>query len=148
MANEELKKAFEEAAEIAKIVPKELQEAAFRRALDELLGVRSGTSQPSGRPSPSRTQRKGKEKQEATEEDPDGLERVIDTTKHPQIFDAKRVLEKSLLLLRAANDDYGVDGLTAPEIASILTNKFESKPVAGASRRPLTDPGSGSIAEL
>lgn len=47
MENEELKQVFQRAAEIAKLLPQNLQEAAFNRALDALL-----PSSPSGK-SPS-----------------------------------------------------------------------------------------------
>lgn len=48
----------------------------------------------------------------------------LDRSAHPEVPKADRALERSLHLLRIAKDEYGIDGMTAPQIADVLTDKF------------------------
>lgn len=120
MADDPTKRAFMEAAEIAKSVPKHLQEAAFNRALDHILGkdaraARAGDSQPAAR---EMVQRRG---------DADEFSRLLDSinrTKHPDVGSTTRVADRALKVLELVHETYGVDGLSAPQIADILTKTF------------------------
>lgn len=123
MPDRNTEKAFLEAAEIAKKLPKNLQETAFNRALDHLLGRAAK-----------------KETRGATEDTRDSGERTresellasIDRTKHPDIGVTDRVADRALKVLHLANEDYGVDGLTAQTISAILTQKFRLPVTANA----------------
>lgn len=53
-----------------------------------------------------------------------GLIDVIDRSKHPEVPQGKKVLDKALLLLKTAHV-YGHEYLSAPEMANILTEKFK-----------------------
>jgi hypothetical protein len=125
---EELKAAFKRAAEIAAVVPESMQEAAFHRALDEVLGV---PAQGPEAPKPTtrrRTPPATKRPDEA--ENDDAATRLIDEinrTAYPEIASASKVLDRALALLRLASRDFGIDGLTAPEIAKVLTEKFRQR---------------------
>ncbi|MEO8505379.1 MAG: hypothetical protein ABI609_15895 [Acidobacteriota bacterium] len=119
MSTEELKKLFQEAAEIAKAVPKELREAAFNRALDAL-------SLPAAKMAPpTRPRALGNPREGSSEGDHAAiLLRDLDRTRHPEVASAPRVLERALFILRAARDDHSIDGLSAPQIAKVLNEKF------------------------
>jgi len=130
MASDDLKDIFKNAADIAKQVPKHLQEAAFNRALDVLLSKQSSDGQ--GPPKSSNQKKATPNKKKGTvdrtrsapqEEKIDS----IDRTAYPDLSKAPRVLDRALILLAACHNDYGVDGLSAPKIAEVLTNKFRLK---------------------
>jgi hypothetical protein len=120
METESLKRLYEKAAEIAKVVPEAMQPAAFNRALDSLLqqggqaksGSRASTSQSSTMEST------------ASGDAAETLLRDLDRTKYPGIKPANKVLPNALALLKAARDDHDLDGLTAPQVARVLTEKF------------------------
>lgn len=59
-----------------------------------------------------------------TEEQIQHLMSLLDRSAHPEIAPAGRVLDKAVNLLRIVRDDFGIDGLTAPQIARILSEKF------------------------
>lgn len=125
---EELKAAFKRAAEIAAVVPESMQEAAFHRALDRILGVPVEEAKaPKGstrRRSPPATT------SPAEAESDDAAARLIEEinrTAYPEIASASRVLDRALALLRLASRDFKIDGLTAPEIAKVLTEKFRQR---------------------
>ena len=122
MARKNLEDAFQEAAKIAGKLPKNLQEAGFNRALDEVLGAKSRSASRqnagSGRTRRVATDASGTGKSLATNLD------SIDRTKHPDVGATDRVADQAMKVLQIANDDHGVDGLSASVIASILTVKF------------------------
>lgn len=120
MTTEDLKRLFQEAAEIAKAVPKELREAAFNRALDALSLPVGKKPLPSSRQSETATQVRGDPKSDRAAI----LLRDLDRTRHSVISSAPRVLERALFILRAARDDHSIDGLSASQIAKVLTEKF------------------------
>ena len=113
----DLQEAIQKAAALAKQVPENLQEAAFNRALDQLLGGASGSQLPARRKAAA-----GQPHDEEPETD-DFLEKV-DRTKYPDIGATARVADRALKVLALAQDDYEVDGLTGAQIADILTKKF------------------------
>lgn len=125
---EDLKAAFKHAAEIAAVVPESMQEAAFHRALDQILGApaeRSAGSKGSTRrrSSPATKRPDEAESDDAAAQLIDGINR----TAYPEIASASKVLDRALALLRLASRDFGIDGLTAPEIAKVLTEKFRQR---------------------
>lgn len=125
---------FRRAAEIAKVVPEAMQEAAFHRALDTLLGdspPSAPTSLPPVRESPPVRGRSRSGAGESAVSYPsaeaDAATRLIqdmDRTAHPEVLAASGVRDRSLALLRAAKDQHGIDGLTAKQIALVLRDKF------------------------
>lgn len=115
MAENPAEKAFLEAAEIAGKLPKHLQEIAFNRALDHLLGQTPGAVRGSGRAAAAPAVN--------TTGESDLIGR-IDRTKYPDIGATSRVADRALKVLQLANDDLGVDGLTAVEISEVLTRRF------------------------
>lgn len=122
MEDEQLKDVFKKAAEIAGVVPEGLRETAFNRALDSLLGSAKHQTTKSQRKSKKRS---GKAIVTNDKNDPVTILLAnLDRTKYPKIISSSRVLEKALYLLRAARDNHNIDGLSAPQIAKILTEKF------------------------
>ncbi len=126
----DLKELFKQAAEIANQVPESMREAAFNRAIDLLTegipasdkpkkskGSTARRSTPSASGSPANAT--------TSVDDPlaDLLE-SIDSTQHPGIGAASKVLDRSLMVLQIALHDHDVDGLTPTQIATILTEKF------------------------
>lgn len=127
MSSSDMKDAFVAAAEIAKSVPKHLQEIAFNRALDQLLkGVSSSGSahSPAGRT-------KGEKSATASL-----LER-IDRTRYPDIGATSRLGDRALKVLQLAETDLDIDGLTGAEISEILTKKFKLPARADSVRKAL-----------
>jgi hypothetical protein len=117
MPSQDLEDWFSRAAAIAGKVPKNLQEAAFNRALDHLM-------KPGGSPnSVTPTGRSGRSK-------PTGAESVsnvlpnIDRTRLPDIAATSRLADRALKVLQLALHEYNHDGLTAGEISEILTKTF------------------------
>ncbi len=118
-----LKEAFQEAAAIASVVPESMQEGAFHRALDEILGDshHKVSSHGGKKRGPSRAAVPKKQ-----EDAVDDLALKINRTDHAEINESMPVLERSLSILLIARD-LGVDGLSPPRIAEILTEKFRVK---------------------
>lgn len=140
---EQLKELFAQAADIAAGVPEPMQDAAFNRALDQLLGHPKS-------PGPTRDQSKRqgrKQRNKSTSqtdttpgagESPAGrLIAEINRTVYPQIFSATTVLDRALHVLRLAEEDFGVELLSAPEIAQILVEKFRLPTTHQAVRQAL-----------
>jgi len=121
MKNEKLKEVFKKAAEIAKVVPEVMQPIAFNRAVELLLGEsKSDQAKQAIRVSKKPKGVSRPVKDESVKEIVDKLDR----TKYPYITGFTKVLERSLGVLKIAQDEFGVDGLIAPQIAKILKNKF------------------------
>ncbi len=124
MVDKNLEDAFLQAAEIAKKLPKNLQEAGFNRALEQLLG-KTDSKPPGGGGARGRS---GKQKQKTSDEaerpDFDQLLDSIDRTAYPDVNATTRVADRALMVLQLAHQDHGVDGLTASEITTILSRKF------------------------
>jgi hypothetical protein len=120
-----LKDAFKRAAEIAAVVPEPMQDAAFHRALDEILGGQEPIPrQPKGR---ARGQKKERLDSESAADIARQLIDGINRTAHPEVSSATKVLDRALAVLRIAARDFDTDGLTAPEIAKVLTDKFRKR---------------------
>ncbi|MFN7114647.1 MAG: hypothetical protein ACK4PK_09865 [Alphaproteobacteria bacterium] len=133
----DIKDAIKQAAEIAELVPKDLREAAFNRALDSLLkGSSSNTDERKAARRSDALSREDKVNQDAVAI----LLKQLNRTAYPQVMSAPRVLERSLFLLRAASD-YDVDGLGASQIAMVLTDKFRVRTTRQAVTQALDDAG-------
>lgn len=122
----DIAEAFKQAAEIAKQVPENMQVAAFNRALD-LLTTKSGAPGRDKSPNPSagapvpqahNVDASVKESRAAA------LLSAIDTTQHPAVAATSKVLDRALMVLQIALRNHNIDGLTPPEVARILTEKF------------------------
>src|SRR5947209_14312212 len=124
MAEDDIARAFEAAAEIVKKVPRHLQEVAFNRALDHLLSRQnSGTT---GTTSATPRARTGSSQRGpgAPRGAGPNLLNAIDRTRYPDVGSTGRIADRALKVLQLAHDDFAVDGLTAAELAEILSQKF------------------------
>lgn len=119
----ELKALFEHAAEIASVVPEHLQETAFNRALDALIGRSDGGVSRAAEDRPSTGT--GEPRHPPPVEDLGRhLVESMNATDHPHIRAADAVLDRALAVLHAARVGYHIDGLTPGEIATVLSQKF------------------------
>lgn len=140
----DLKELFKQASEIAQQVPESMQEAAFNRAIDLL----TGETQPKSGSDPATPSSK-KKKRKAQNAEPeigtsssDVLLSAIDSTQHPGVKSASKVLDRSLMVLQIALTEHNIDGLTPSVIASILTEKFRistTKPAVSMALGKATD---------
>jgi len=122
MVKTDLEKTFLAAADIAKKLPKTFQEAGFNRALDQLLGRQGPTGsvrQRSGTPRTREGDRISVDRSGIAE-----LMDAIDRTSYPDVGATGRVADRALKVLHLAHQDHGVDGLTAADIANVLSRKF------------------------
>jgi hypothetical protein len=126
MSTDPQKELFKRAADIASVVPETMQEAAFERALDMLQEEGGhGTSRRSksgGRPTKQRS--RAASTKTGSADAAAVLKAEIDRTKHPEVGDEEKVLERALHVLKIAKDEFDIDGLSANEIAGVLTDKF------------------------
>lgn len=123
MNDKELQELLKRAGEISKVVPEALREAAFNRAFDML----TRTTLPLAHKvevAAGKNERSEKQSVQGTEKASDYLLAHLDRTSYPQVSSAARVLDRALHLLRIARDDFDIDGLGAPDIARVLTEKF------------------------
>lgn len=122
----DLKELFKQAAEIAEQVPESMQEAAFNRAIDLLTGeTRSGSDKQSVGAQAKKLINKTQEKKYSSNDN--DLLSAIDSTQHPEVVSASKVLDRALMVLNIALTNHNVDGLTPSAIAIILTEKFRVK---------------------
>ncbi len=140
--NEGLEKIFAQAAEIAKAVPESMQEAAFHRALDALMGTGAPVSARAPRRSrsgaaPRRTNgsTKGIPNEKIT-----GLINALNRTDYPLISAGHKVLVNALGVLQAAQG-HDVNWLTPTEISQLLREKFRLSVSDAAVRMALGDAG-------
>lgn len=119
----DMKELFRQAAEIAQQVPENMQEAAFNRALDLLVEESEpavGDKTPKGGYTPTGE----RARPQKTPHGGGDLLHLIDSTQHPGVASATKVLDQSLMVLQIALRNHSTDGLTAVEIARVLTEKF------------------------
>lgn len=120
----DLQELFRQASEIAKQVPERMQEAAFNRALDMLVGP-SPAAPPMKVLATKASVAKPTGNRAAHNETPvESLMSSIDSTQHPGVRSATKVLDRALMILQIALNDHGVDGLMPGQIAQLLTEKF------------------------
>src|SRR5450759_1539241 len=101
-----MKELFRQAAEIAQQVPENMQEAAFNRALDLLVGggvpaVATVRAQPKAKATVS-------DQHQAPAVNSADLLQRIDSTQHPGVRSATKVLDRSLMVLQIALRDHAV----------------------------------------
>lgn len=123
MAEQDVKELIKAAARAAKSAPEHLQEIAFSKAFDALAG---DTSSPGSKHGGARRKKTSNQAPDPERRDRQQLMDGIDRTAHPEISHDQTGLDNALRLLRAAKDDLGIDGLSAAEIAGLLTNKFRA----------------------
>jgi hypothetical protein len=128
MAEDGYEELFARAAAIASKVPEAMQDAAFRRALDLLLdqdeAQSEGSSPRRANPSGSRKSNKRPGSGGGKDDPAPILISSLDRTAYPQVTEADKLQDKALWLLRIANEDFSIDGLSAPEISKVLKDKF------------------------
>lgn len=136
MAKPTLEQAMAQAAKIAKLVPENLQEAAFNRALDEILG--SQEKSPETKPRQRSTSRTQSKVQKESKDAAAPLLSAINRTKYPDVGATDRVADRALKVLELVQNDHDVDGLGSVDIATILTEKFRLGTSAAAVRMALS----------
>lgn len=125
----DMQELFKEAAKIAAVVPEAMQDAAFHRALDML----TTGEQPKGKTGPPRGASKrsssGGYRVSGNASGDDRVAQVsaISRDDAPEVDQEESVQGRSIALLVVAKREADVDGLTAPEIANILTEKFRHR---------------------
>ena len=108
----DLKELFKQAAEIAKQVPESMQEAAFNRAVDLLtegIPASDKTTTPKKATMRRASQKTGDSASTAPPPADDPLSELlgsIDSTQHPGIGAASKVLDRSLMVLQIALHDH------------------------------------------
>lgn len=131
MGSDDIEERFARAALIASKLPTNLQEAAFLRALDELGEKADPSAHGTRRPgTTSRTPRKAihvTAVKEGIEVDPVRLFGEMHGDAAPEINGVSGSLAHSLALLLVAKREFDIDGLTSPQIAAILTDKFRHR---------------------
>lgn len=129
--SERVRRITQQAAEIAAVVPENLQEAAFNRAFEQLLAAgEPGQADSAGQKRPQSSAARRRSSSTPSDERLDGEDPVahlmsnLSRTDHPEIGRAPKALDRALHLLRIAERDHGIDGLSAPQLARLLTDKF------------------------
>lgn len=132
--NDKLKELFARAAEIASVVPESMQEAAFHRALDALQTEAGEKATDTNSPESKRPRRAAPARKSGSTADDAGADGDVVKSFHSLIRDRASgvdaedtALGKAMALLRVAHDEFGVDGMTSPQIAVVLTEKFRWK---------------------
>jgi len=123
MNGTDLQRITKEAERVAMSVDKSLREAAYNRAFDFLLKQSDfGNAQPANQ----RTSKSSSKAVEIKSESKDEVATLmqIDRTAYPEVLNASSFLDRSLHLLRIANNEYQIDGLKASQIAKVLTDNF------------------------
>lgn len=137
----DLKELFKQASEIAQQVPESMQEAAFNRAIDLLTGSENPKTD-SNQTATNRTSKIKTTKKKTVSESAssaDDLIAAIDSTQHPGVLSAGKVLDRSLMVLQIALNEHDIDGLTPAEISAVLTDKFRVSTTSAAVRMALGD---------
>jgi hypothetical protein len=122
MDDERLREMFRRAAEIASVVPESMHEAAFNRALDALTSTGQPNLHDAARSHPK--PRIANAPAEPKSSDPVVDLSAMERSRAAEVDSAKGGMAKALALLFVARREMGIDGLTASQIASVLTDKF------------------------
>jgi hypothetical protein len=125
--SDQLEDVFKRAAAVAATMPPALQEVAFNRALDALLrpGQSNDANRGTGSGGPQRSG-PGGTKTESNAGD-DAVEALLALPRNlaEEVDDEEGALGKALALLTVAERELGIESLTAPNIAEVLTRKFK-----------------------
>lgn len=136
----DLTELFKQASEIASVVPEAMQAEAFNRALELLQGASPKQKQPydASAPTPSDSSHNNNKGQDEKPADSTDWIDGFSSSSHPEVFEATKVLNKALIVLKIARDDYGVPSLSAATISTVLKEKFREKADVSAVRMALT----------
>lgn len=140
--SQDMQELFKEAAKIAEVVPVSMQEAAFHRALDVLMG--NGTpAKPTAAPrrAPKKRSSVGGTDLGTPEGDRVARATAISRDAAPEVDQETTVQGRSIALLVAVSREAEIDGLTAPEIAKILTEKFRHRTTRQAVQQAMENSG-------
>lgn len=138
-SHEQLRKMFEEAAQLAGTVPETMQGVAFGRAIDALESIRERLrtdSRDTGKPNPKPPQ------QEAVDDPVPYLLAHLDRTRYPQVTHERSVADNAMRVLKAARDEHKIDGLTPGQLAVLLKEKFRLSTTSNAVNMALGRAGS------
>ena len=132
---------IKQAADIAETVPETLRGAAFQRALDALLGqtpavTRDEASIRAPRAGTRKVVGQGQNERGGHSAPVTTLLEVLDRTELAPLLRGRKVLDRALLVLRAA-EVHNIDALTPADIAGVLTQKFREPTTASAVRMAL-----------
>ena len=145
MARKDVAQLIKEATEAVKDVPDDLRAVAFQKAFDALVGEPiGGPSAVDSKPDKGRRTRGGGGKRKASRTDEASNRSKLDQldrTSHPEISQDASSLVNALRVLKAAYDDLDIDGLSAPEVTHVLTNKFRCTVSRRAVSNALNDAG-------
>ncbi len=137
----DLKELFKQAAEIAAQVPERMQEAAFNRAIDLLTGPGEDSNKSTPKTKVKKNSRATQQSSPTPKNDSPAVDlvEIIDSTQHPGVLSAKKVLDRALMVLQIALNEHEIDGLTPTEISTVLTDKFRVSTTSAAVRMALGD---------
>lgn len=127
------------AAEAAKHAPEHLQEAAFSKAFDALVAAGAARNDAHSAQVHAKVGN-GNGRPAAAGNDGNSLDQ-LNRTDHPDIGDGSSGLVNALRLLKAAKEDLDIDGLSATQLARVLTGKFRFRITPQALGRALNDAG-------
>ncbi len=122
MGGVNLQSITKQAEKIALSVDESVREAAYNRAFDFLLQQGGFGNIIPNKQNVSAVKSKPENSEAITDEVTILMQ--IDRTAHTEVLNASSVLDRSLHLLRIANDEYQIDGLKASQIAKVLTDNF------------------------
>ncbi|MFN2453143.1 MAG: hypothetical protein ABR577_02875 [Pyrinomonadaceae bacterium] len=139
MSNMDFQSIIKRAEKFALTVDESLREAAFNRYVEFLMQQGGlGNVMPNKQyssPAKAKIDIGAETKDEVT------TLMQIDRTAYPKVLNASSVLDRSLHLLRIANDEYQIDGLKASQIAKVLTDNFRLRTTRQAVAQALDGAG-------
>ena len=121
--NDKLKEIIAQAAEIAALVPENMQGEAFNRAFEALRGTVPTPSNNGTSPSPSNSV--GKQTDGDTLSQGSDWWLQLQPSKYPEIFDAQNAKLRFMRILQIARDDFNTEYVTPPTISQLLLKKFK-----------------------
>lgn len=126
-SDEQVSEILARAVRLVEDLPDDLRQAAFTSAVhllgDGVLAETSPPTTPKRRGSRLRQKESGRSGD--TSDDPvEVLIRELDRTAYPGVMGANRVLERALYILQIADEEFEIDGLSPPQVAKVLTDKF------------------------
>ncbi|MBI4354082.1 MAG: hypothetical protein HY595_02485 [Candidatus Omnitrophica bacterium] len=133
----ELESVFNQAAGIAGRLPEAMQSAGFTLAVNWMVTNKRSASNLAM----AGNLRQNTGSEESSDAEIGVLLQKIDRTAYPEIQQAGRVLDRSLIVLRVVRDQFSMDGLNAIQIAKVLTEKFRMKATHQAVRQALDKAG-------
>ena len=136
-----MRDAFKRAAEIASVVPETMHQAAFNRALDSILGVELPVRGHEAAPRMQRRRAVTKTTHTTTGDDSAEALNQLEGDRAQEVNEADGGQAKALALLLVAHRELGIDGLTAPQIAKVLTEKFRWRVAHQSIREALDNAG-------